>query len=158
MTTTRRSPAPNLAPNLARAILVAVFVLYALVAFLRMVYQGYGPPSRIVLSVAYLIPMLWLQLYVFGRPGIPFRRPVLYTALLCQAVLVYAAVAYTPAWLSLIGFLAGSALVVLPPRMAWPVFALVVASMAVNYARLSSNPLEITFAAGTTCSTGLVVY
>ena len=53
----------------------------AVIAFLRIFYQGYGPPSRIVLSTAYLIPMLWLQLSVFGRPQVQFRRPVLYIAL-----------------------------------------------------------------------------
>ena len=72
----RRSATPSLAPNLARAILVVVFGAYAVIAFLRMLFQGFGPPSRIVVSTAYLIPMLWLQLYVFGRPQVQFRRPV----------------------------------------------------------------------------------
>src|SRR5262245_23744060 len=156
--TNHRSPSLNLAPNLARAIVVVVFGLYTLIAFLRMLYQGYGPPSRIILSTLYLIPMLWLQLYVFGRPQVHFRRPVLYTALLCQAVLVYAAIAYSPAWLSLTGFLAGSVLLVLRPRIAWPAFVLVVASMVVNYARLTDSPLDITFAAVSTTISGLVVY
>jgi signal transduction histidine kinase len=156
--TNHRSPPPNLAPNLARAIVVVVLGLYALIAFLRMLYQGFGPPSRIVVSLAYLIPMLWLQLYVFGRPQVEFRRPILHTALVCQAVLVYGMIAYTPAWLSLTGFLAGSVLLVLRPQVAWPAFFLVVGSMAVNYSRLTDNPLEITFAAVSTTITGLVVY
>jgi len=158
LSTNHRSPPPHLAPNLARTIIVVVFGSYTVIAFLRIFYQGYGPLSRIVLSTAYLIPMLWLQLYVFGRPQVQFRRPVLYTALLCQAVLVYAAIAYSPAWLSLTGFLAGSALLVLPPRIAWPAFVLVVASMAVNASRLTDSPLEITFATVSTTISGLVVY
>jgi signal transduction histidine kinase len=153
-----RSPPPNLAPHLARAILVVVFGAYAVIAFLRMLFQGFGPPSRIVVSIAYLIPMLWLQLYVFGRPQVQFRRPVLHSALLCQAVLVYAAIAYSPAWLSLTGFLAGSVLLVLPPRLAWPAFVLVAASMALNYSRLTDSPLDITFATLWTTNSGLVVY
>ena len=84
------------------------------------------------MSIVYLIPMLWLQLYVFGRPQVQFRRPVLYAALLVQAVLVYPAIAYSPAFLSLTGFLAGSVLLVLPPRLAWPAFVLTVAGMAVE--------------------------
>src|SRR4030095_4934698 len=68
------------------------------------------------------------------------------------------AIAYSPAWLSLTGFLAGSALLVLRPWMAWPAFALVVASMAVNYSRLTDNPLEITYGAVWTANSGLVVY
>jgi len=151
-------PATNLAPNLARAIVVVVFGSYTLIAFLRIFYQGFGPPSRIVWSTAYLIPMLWLQLYVFGRPQVQFRRPVMYAALLCQAVLVYAAIAYSPAWLSLTGFLAGSALLTLPPLLAWPAFVLVITSLAVNYAKLTTSPLEIAFAVVTTTISGLVVY
>jgi two-component system sensor histidine kinase DesK len=148
----------NLAPNLARAIVVVVFGSYVLVGFLRIIYEGFGPPSRVVISILYLIPILWLQLYVFGRPQVRFRRPVLYTALVFQAVLVYGAIAYSPAWLSLTGFLAGSVLLVLPPRMAWPAFVLVVASMAVNYSRLTDNPFDVTLAAVWTTISGLIVY
>src|SRR5262245_29094418 len=118
----RRSSPTNLAPKLARAIVVVVFGSYSLIAFLRMLYQGYGPPSRMVFSTLYLIPMLWLQLYVFGRPQVQFSRRVLYAALLFQAVIVYAAIWYSPAWLSLTGFLAGSVLLVLRPGLAWPAF------------------------------------
>src|SRR5215813_7787703 len=101
---------------------------------------------------------MWLQLHVFARPHTQFTRRVLFTALLCQAALVYAAIAYSPAWLSLPGFLAGSALLVLPPRMAWPVFVLIVASVAVRHARLGDSPLDITLAAVSITITGLVVY
>src|SRR5262250_1314164 len=104
--TARDLPATSLAPNLARAIVVVVFSSFVLIAFLRILLQGFGPPSRIVLSIAFLIPMLWLQLYVFGRPRGQFKRPALYAALLCQAALVYVAVRFSPAWLSLPGFLA----------------------------------------------------
>src|SRR5262245_13543432 len=158
MTKTRHSPASNPAPNLARAILVVVFALFALIAFMRIFYQDLGPPPRLEFSVAYLVPMLWLQVYVFGRPQLQFRRSVLYAALLFQAVLVYTAIAFSPAWLSLTGFLAGSVLLVLRPRLAWPGFAAVVASMAVNYSRLTDSPLEIAFAAVSTVISGLVVY
>ena len=43
--TNHRSQATNLAPNLARAIVVVVFGLYILVAFLRIFYQGW-PATR----------------------------------------------------------------------------------------------------------------
>ena len=105
-----------------------------------------------------MIPMLWLQLYVFGRPQVQFRRPVLYTAFLVQAVLVTLAVQFSPAFLSLPGFLAGSVLLVLPSRLAWPAFALIAAGMGWKYATLTNSPLEITYAALTTVVTGLVVY
>jgi signal transduction histidine kinase len=149
---------PNLAPNLARAIVVVVFSAFVVIAFLRILYEGFGPPSRIVKSIAYLGPLLWLQLYVFGRSQAQLKRPVLYAAFLVQAVLVTLAVQFSPAFLSLPGFLAGSALLVLRPRLAWPVFGLTVAGMGWKYATLTNNPLEITYAALTAAVTGLVVY
>src|SRR5262245_58180122 len=149
--TTRRLPATNVAPNLARAIVVIVFGMFVLIAVLRTFYQGFGPPSRIAISVLYLTPMLWLQLYVFGRPRAQFTRPVLYAALLCQAVLVFFAVRFSPVWLSLPGFLAGSVLLALPVRLAWPAFACIVAAMSVYYARLNNSPLEIAYTGVSTC-------
>lgn len=118
--TNRRSRPPNLAPNLARAIVVVVFSAFVVISFLRILYEGFGPPSRIVKSIVYLAPLLWLQLHVFGRTQAQYKRLVLYAAFLVQAVLVTLAVQFSPVFLSLSGFLAGSALLVLPPRLAWP--------------------------------------
>jgi two-component system, NarL family, sensor histidine kinase DesK len=154
---TRGWPVTSMGPNLARAFVVVVLSTFAVIAFLRILLQGFDPPSRIVASLAYLIPTLWLQLHVFGRPG-HFRRPVLYAALLCQAALVYLALRFSPAWISLPGFLAGSVLLVLPPRLAWPAFVLIVGGMAAHFATVDDSPLEIAFAAATTSNGGLAVY
>jgi len=149
----------NLAPNLARAIVVVVFSAFVLIAFLRVVYEGLGPPSRIVLSIVYLAPLLWLQLYVFGRPQAQLKRPVLYAALLCQAVLVYLAFQLSPALLSFPGFLAGSVLLVLPPRLAWPAFGVIVVSTAVSIGNLSDgSTFDFIYGGVSTTITGLVVY
>src|SRR5262249_28270065 len=83
---------------------------------------------------------------------------VSYAALLCQAVLVYQALRFSAAWISLPGFLAGSVLLVLPLRFAWPVFAAIVVAMTVYYASLISDPVEIAYTAVATTITGLVVY
>src|SRR5262249_39018065 len=155
--TTHGLAVTSVAPRMARAIVVIVFSAFVLIAALRIILQGVGPPSRIVLSIACLIPVVWLQLYVFGRPWL-FRRRALYEALLCQAVLVYLAVRFSPAWLSLPGFLAGSVLLVLPLRLAWPAFAFIVTALTVYYARLTDSTIEIAYGAVATIITGLVVY
>jgi two-component system sensor histidine kinase DesK len=148
----------SLAPNLARAIVVIVFSGFVLLAFLRILVEGSGPSSRIVVSIAYLIPILWLQLYVFGRPQRQFGRLGLYAALSCQAVLVCLAVRFSAAWTLLPGFLAGSVLLVLPPRLAWSAFALVVAAVGVYDVQLTDSPLAIGYDAASVTVTGLVVY
>src|SRR5262249_14352284 len=96
--------------------------------------------------------------YGFSPSQARFKRRALYAALLCQGVLVYLALRFSPVWLSLPGFLAGSVLLVLPLRVAWFPFALIVAAMGVYYGQLTDGPLEIAYAAVSTTITGLVVY
>jgi two-component system sensor histidine kinase DesK len=149
--------APNLAPNLARAIVVVVFSGFFFIALLRMLYRGVSP-SQVLLSVVYTIPLLWLQLYVISRPRARFGRHVLYPALLGQAALVYLPLLQFPEWLAMPGFLAGSVLLVLPPRLAWAGFALVVVSMGVIQANLTGELYDVAYTAVSTTITGLVVY
>jgi two-component system, NarL family, sensor histidine kinase DesK len=136
---------------------VVVFSGFFLIALLRMLYRGVDP-SLVVLSVVYTIPLMWLQLFVFGRPLAQFRRPILYGALLCQAALVYLPLLQVPEWLAMPGFLAGSVLLVLPPRLAWAAFSLIVLSMALIQANLTGVPSNIAYTAVSTTITGLVVY
>jgi signal transduction histidine kinase len=56
------------------------------------------------------------------------------------------------------GFLAGSALLVLPPVAAWPVFAAVAAAVGVVEARLDGGALDIAYLTLVTAVTGLIVY
>jgi two-component system, NarL family, sensor histidine kinase DesK len=154
--TNHLSPPPNLAPKLARAIVVVVFSAFFLIALLRMFYRG--DPAHGLLSVVCTIPLLWLQLYVFSRPEARFGRRVLYTALLCQAVLVYLPLLLFPEWIAMPGFLAGSVLLLLPPRLAWVAFGSIVASMAVIQAKLTGGLIDIAYTAASTTITGLVVY
>ena len=156
--TISRSPATNLAPTLARGIVVVVFGGFFLIAFLHVLYQNMGT-GKLVLSVVYTIPLLWLQVFVFGRPQARLRRSVAYAALVAQAALVYLPLLqFQSAWLSLPGFLAGSVLLVLPPRLAWGTFALIVASMGLTQSQLTGQPIDIAYTAVSTTITGLVVY
>jgi two-component system, NarL family, sensor histidine kinase DesK len=141
---------------MARAIVVVVFYGLFLIALLRMLSRV--DLAHVLLGVMCTLPLIMLQLYVFGRPQVQFSRQVLYAALLCQVALVYLPLLLFREWLGMPGFLAGSVLLVLPSRLAWGAFALIVASMAVFQANLTGRLIDIAYTGGATTITGLVVY
>jgi two-component system sensor histidine kinase DesK len=154
----RRWPAPLLAPQLAKGILITVLLSFFLIAFLkiRFVTQGFTP---LALCASYMIIMLGLQLFYFSRPTNMSRSPIAYLALLVQAALVYLPfLQFHQAWIGMPGFLAGSVLLVLPPRLAWPTFTLVIGSVAVAQAMLTGVLNDVAYATVSPIITGLVVY
>jgi len=147
----------GLAPRLAKAIVVAVFGGFYLIAFLHILYLPKSV-AHVVLSAAYMIPLLWLQLFFFTRTT-PRPARLNYLALIAQAALVYLPLLqFKEAWVGQPGFLAGSALLALPPMLAWGVFGMVVASMAVTQALFTGDPVDIAYTTVSTMITGLVVY
>ena len=149
---------PRLAPRLARGVLVTVFFGFCLVGFMRVLEleAGFGQTA---LSVAYMLALLLLQLFHFSRPSARLRTPLGYTALLAQACLVYLPMLeFTQAWSGMAGFLAGSVLLVLPPRMGWTLFGLIVVSMGWTQVVFTNSALDIAYIAVSTVITGLVVY
>jgi two-component system sensor histidine kinase DesK len=149
---------PALAPQLARGIVVAVFGGFSTIALLRIVSLDRGA-GYVLLSASCLIALLSLQLFYFSRPAAQLRSPLGYLALVVQAGLVYLPLLqFKQAWVGMPGFLAGSVLLVLPARIAWPAFALIVASMAGAQAVLTGGPFDIAYTAVSTVITGLVVY
>jgi signal transduction histidine kinase len=112
--------------RIAYVVISVVFANFLGNAFFY-VLQGGITPGRIAGSLALLLAIGYLQLRVFSRPGAAPRSPTGYLALGAMAALVYAPVPlFEIAWLGMPGFLAGSALLVLPMRIRWPVFAAVV--------------------------------
>jgi two-component system sensor histidine kinase DesK len=149
---------PLLAPVLAKGILVVVFGGFCLVAFLHTLYVA-GDPIHLALSAGCMLALLWLQLFYFSRPSANLQSPRGYAALLGQATLVYLPLLeFQQAWVGMPGFLAGSVLLVLPSRLGWGAFALVVASMAVAQAMYTGALVDIAYTAVSTMITGLVVY
>jgi two-component system sensor histidine kinase DesK len=156
-----RLPSPRvapLAPNLARAILVVVFCAFSLIAFLRLQYVSKSF-WWLAPSAGCMLALLYLLVFYFGRPTARAKPPMAYLALLVQAGLVYLPMLhYKQAWIGQPGFLAGSMLLVLPPVLAWPAFALVVASVGAAQATFTGAGFDVAFAAVSTIITGLVVY
>src|SRR5207248_7204612 len=104
-----------LAPRLAKAIVVTVYCCFCLVAFIPMLYLQAGP-LKIVESLTYMASMLALQLFYLSWRTNRLRLFQCYAALLVQACLAYLPILqFKQAWVALPGFLAGGALLALPP-------------------------------------------
>lgn len=148
----------QLAPVMARAILLVVFCGFDLIAFLRLADASTNNVS-LALSGVFMGALLCLQLFYFSRPTRRPRPPTSYLVLAVQACLVYLPlIYYAQGWTGQPGFLAGSVLLVLPPLLAWTVFPLIVASMAVAQGILTGEPIDIAYTTVSTVITGLVVF
>ncbi|HEV2780408.1 MAG TPA: histidine kinase [Actinophytocola sp.] len=121
---------PRIATKLAGALVVAVLCGFAAQAVVRLVYETTAP-GPVAVGLASLIPVLFLQLAYFSRPGVRLRPRASYALLAAQALLVYVPLLYIQVpWTGLPGFLAGSALLALRPALGWTVFVAVVAATA----------------------------
>jgi two-component system sensor histidine kinase DesK len=152
----------QIAPRLANAVVTTVVCGFVLLALIGVVSRAEGP-GPIVLAVACMIPIVALQLGYFSRPGARLRPPVSYLALAAQAALVFLPILqFRTLWLSFPGFLAGSALVALSPRLGAVLFVVIVATIGMFQVRLDENYVthlySASYAVVATTITGLVVY
>lgn len=151
--------ATELAPRLARGIVITVFGSFCLIALMHIVFYQQITALEVALSITYMAVLLWLQMFVISRPSAPPSRRAAYAALVAQAAVVYLPLLqYGATWIGLPGFLAGSVLLVLPSRLAWTAFAAVVGSMAFVQFGLSNEILDAVYTTVSVMITGLVVY
>ena len=132
-------PSEPLAPRLAQAVLVVVLSGLALVYVLFVAENVHGVPGGysilvIALTIADAVALVILQLrHSWPSRGIARPRgwPV---TLFLQAILTYALVPLT-GWhpLIMVGFLAGSALLLVPAAPGWAAFAAVIATLPVLF-------------------------
>jgi len=138
-------PGEPLAPRLAQAVLVVVLSGLALLYLFFVAGNVHGVPGGysipvVALTIADAVALVILQL----RHSWPSRGPGTYSTgrprgwpvtLFLQAILTYALVPLT-GWhpLIMLGFLAGSALLLVPAAPGWIAFAAVVASLPVLWA------------------------
>jgi two-component system, NarL family, sensor histidine kinase DesK len=133
-------PPEPLAPRLAQAVLVVVLCGLALVYLLFVAENVHGVPGGynipvVALTIADAVALVILQLrHSWPSRGIARPRgwPV---TLVLQAILTYALVPLT-GWhpLIMVGFLAGSALLLVPAAAGWAAFAAVIATLPVLFA------------------------
>jgi signal transduction histidine kinase len=110
---------------LAYVVISVVFAGFLANAFFYILQAG-ATPARITGSLACLLTIGYLQLRVFSRPSADLRSAKAYLALGALALLAFVPVLFfSTAWAGMPGFLAGSALLVLPGRVRWFVFGAV---------------------------------
>jgi signal transduction histidine kinase len=136
---------PLMAPVMARAIVGTVVLLQCMFIFTYVLLSGVGFWA-IALSACYLLMLVALQVFYFTRPGINLRSPLTYGLLGVQACLVYLPILqYGQSWAGMPLFLAGTALLVLPPVAAWTVFVAVIASQSFVNWELNFEVVDVIF-------------
>ncbi|MCX4766655.1 histidine kinase [Streptomyces sp. NBC_01275] len=148
----------HLALGTSTAITLAVFVAFFGVAVGYLLDERLSP-ARFTAGVVTLVVISCLQLahsFPHLSPWLADRR---YWTLGCQVVLTYLPfLTFAEAWLATPGFLAGSALLVLPPRWAWPTFAAAVASAGLLVLETGLGRGSLWYGTVATALTGLVVF
>ncbi|WP_313896566.1 histidine kinase [Streptomyces sp. GC420] len=146
------------APRLARAILLAALLSYALLTTINILSAGVSRAAEVTGAVLLLV-ILGLQL-LHSSPGAnraPLRRRCL--TLGVQALLTYLPLLVFHAfWGAMAGYLAGSLLLLLRPRVAWPLYGLVGVSMLIPPVVDGRPVIDSVYLCQTSLLTGLVVF
>lgn len=145
-------------PRLARTILIATLLSFTLLTAVHILIAGQPPAARTT-GLLLLVVILALQLS-HSAPG-GNRAPL---ARRCLTLTVQALLTYLPLllfqtfWATMAGYLAGSLLLLLRPRVAWPLYGVVGLSMLIPPV-LDGRPLiDSIYLAQTSLLTGFVLY
>ncbi|GHF68439.1 sensor histidine kinase [Streptomyces griseosporeus] len=146
------------APRLARTILLVALLSYTLITMLNIAGSDLSVVHMAVALVA-LSAIFALQL-VHSAAGaerpLPRRRVATLSA---QAVLTYGPIlVFHTAWGSMAGFLAASVLLMLRPRVAWTLYALIGLSMVLPPVLEKRPVIDAVYLPQSTLLTGLVIY
>ncbi|WP_097235594.1 sensor histidine kinase [Streptomyces sp. 1331.2] len=155
---TERGYRTPLAPRFALLILTSALLSYLGITALNIAGTDLSP-AHMAICLILLIAIFLLQLK-HSRPGAeqaPAARK--WATLGVQALLTYLPVPLFDAqWGAMAGFLAGSLLLLLPPRLGWPLYGAVGLSMLVPPALDDRSLLDSLYLSQSTLLTGLVVY
>ncbi|MBX9391277.1 sensor histidine kinase [Streptomonospora nanhaiensis] len=131
---------PESALGCLRSSVALVIGGYYLISALHLLLRP-SSPAETALALAVLTALLPLQFALCRWAPRPEHRVRARAGLAVQSVLVFLPPLVTQdAWLGMPGFLAGSALLILPHRSAWPVFALVVSGVVVVHTQFGAVP------------------
>jgi signal transduction histidine kinase len=149
---------PRQATLLAGSFVTVVFCGIFLQGLLYRLYLDQSF-ATLALSTGYMLLLLAIQLFYMSRPTTPLRSPTSYALLVAQAGLVYLPwLQFGQPLLAIPGFLAGSALLVLPTALGWTVFLGVVGTAAWAQATVGVSVMVIAYSATGAAISGLVVY
>ncbi|WP_327372199.1 sensor histidine kinase [Streptomyces sp. NBC_01217] len=146
------------APRIARTILIAALLGYTLLTTTSILTAGVSPTAEAT-GLLLLLPITALQL-LHSTPGNNQASPPrTRLTLVLQALLTYLPlVIFHAYWETMAGYLAGSLLLLLPPRVAWPLYATVGLSMLIPPLLTGHPLLHGIYLTHTTLLTGLVLY
>jgi signal transduction histidine kinase len=123
-------PGPEAESRRIRMLLPVVMSLLGAGAVVHLL-QLTTEPWRIVLVVGSVAALLTLQFSYFNRPSTVLRTAQSYAMLFIQACLIYLPLlALGDDWVSVLGLLIGSALLVMPPAAGWLFFLINIAAYA----------------------------
>ncbi|MER7765572.1 histidine kinase [Kitasatospora sp. NPDC096140] len=146
------------APRFALLILTSALLSYLGITALNIAGTELAPVNMAV-CLLFLVAIFCLQLK-HSRPGAE-QAPAAqkWTTLGIQALLTYLPMpVFNAQWGAMAGFLAGSLLLLLPPRAGWPLYGVVGLSMLVPPAIDERPLLDSIYLSQSTLLTGLVVY
>ncbi|MBB4933292.1 two-component system sensor histidine kinase DesK [Lipingzhangella halophila] len=155
--------AADMAPRLANAITVAVFLLHATAALQTLFVNTRTPvphdPASVAVAVALLGTLFALQLLQTRWVDRPERRTAALLVLAVQAGLVYLpAWHFAQAWVGLHSFLLGTALLVLRGPLRWLAVPAVLAGDALHQALVYYSPQDVGYGTVYTLTSGLVIF
>ena len=148
------------APRLARAVVATVFTLYIVMGIVNMLWFRKGVVET-VFSAACMLGVLFLQLLHISRFAPKLHRTKLgYSVLALQALLTYGPMPlFTASFITVPGFIAGSALLILPTTLGViSLAAVVTVSYLVISHALPNSPLDHVYFTIHVLVMGLVVY
>ncbi|MFF4016242.1 sensor histidine kinase [Streptomyces sp. NPDC001843] len=146
------------APRLARTILTVALICYLSVTITNL--AGTEPRTPQLLTSLVCVCLIFFLQLRHSRPGArlaPLRQRIL--TLSAQALLTYLPITvFHSQWGSMAGFLAGSLLLLLPSRWAWPAYGVVGLTMLVPPTLEGLSVHETVYLCQSTLLTGLVVF
>ncbi|MEU4996490.1 histidine kinase [Streptomyces sp. NPDC021622] len=146
------------APQLARTILLATLTCYLIITVINLLSAD-PTAATLVTGLVTISAAFALQLNHSrrGADRAPLRRRLL--TLGAQSVVTYLPLVYFGvAWGGMAGFFAGSLLLLLPTRVAWPLFAATGLSLLVPGILNDLSVVDIVYMCQSTLLSGLVVY
>ncbi|MEV7859159.1 histidine kinase [Streptomyces hirsutus] len=147
-----------LAPRLAQGISAVVFAGYGIVTLLNVQNEVPGTRARIVCTGAVVV-LYAVQLLLISPGTLKWSARRKTATLGVQAALTLVPVLWVGGvWGSMAGPLAGSILLLLPGRIAWPCYALVPLTMLTWSLAEGVTALEAGYYTISTALTGLVIY
>ncbi|MEV8512062.1 histidine kinase [Dactylosporangium sp. NPDC051484] len=148
----------SLAPKLARGVVATVFSGLCLVATLHILEFASAWPL-VLLALAAMAALLSVQLFFLSSRARRLGRGGVFAMSGLQAALGFLPfLAFGQAWVGMPGFVAGSALLMLPAPFSIVAFLVVVGATAVIQTAIEPQVLLVAYTTVSTVLTGLIVY